>query len=181
MSRIGQQPVDVPDEVDLNLSGTTLRLEGPNGEIEREIHPDMEIEEESDQVLVKNNGNSREHEAIHGTTRSLIANMIEGVTDGFSKTLEIHGTGYRAMLQGDTLVVEVGYTEDVEVDVPEELDVEVPKDKEIQVSGVNKEKVGQFAAEIRAIRPPEPYNQKGIRYKGEQVRSKEGKKFVSGV
>ncbi len=183
MSRIGQQPVELPDAVDVNISSTRVEVSGPNGTLEQTVDPSMDIslKDDGSAIQVERTRDTQEQKALHGTTRSLIQNMVEGVSDGFSKRLEIHGTGYSAEVRGDTLILAVGYTNDVEVDLPEGIDIEVPNEKLIEISGSDKQQVGQFASEIRSIRPPEPYNQKGIRYEDEQVRSKEGKKFVSGV
>jgi len=183
MSRIGQQPVEVPDDVDVEVSGSDVTVSGPEGDLQDTFHPDITIRYDADagQLHVERARDTQDQKALHGTSRSLIQNMVDGVSDGFSKRLEIHGTGYGAQIQGGTLVISVGYTNDVKVDVPEEIDVEVPNEKLIELTGSDKQQVGQFASELRSIRPPEPYNQKGIRYSDEQVRSKEGKKFVSGV
>ncbi len=183
MSRIGQQPVDVPDGVEVDVDGAEVTVSGPEGDLHETFHPDMRITYDGDdgQIRVEPTRDTREQRALHGTTRSLLQNMVQGVSDGFSKRLEIHGTGYGARRQGNTLVIAVGYTSDVEVDLPDGIEIEIPNEKVIEVSGHDKQQVGQFASELRSIRPPEPYNQKGIRYSDEQVRSKEGKKFVSGV
>ncbi len=183
MSRIGQQPVDVPENVDVEVNGSDVSVSGPEGDLQQSFHSDMKISYDADeaQIKVERTRDTQEQKALHGTSRSLLQNMVQGVSDGFSKRLEIHGTGYGAELQGDTLVIAVGYTNDVEVMIPDEISIDVPNEKVIEVSGSDKQQVGQFASEIRSIRPPEPYNQKGIRYSDEQVRSKEGKKFVSGV
>ncbi len=183
MSRIGQQPVELPESVDVDVQGTSVKVSGPNGTLEQTVDRSISVTVDRDdsEVHVERSRNTQEQKALHGTTRSLIQNMVDGVSDGFSKRLEIHGTGYGAELRGGTLILAVGYTNDVEVDVPEGIDVEVPNEKLIELNGIDKQRLGQFASEIRDVRPPEPYNQKGIRYEGEHVRSKEGKKFVSGV
>jgi large subunit ribosomal protein L6 len=183
MSRIGQQPVELPDSVDVDVSGTRVEVSGPKGTLEQKVDASMEISVDDDgsTVQVERTRDTQEQMSLHGTTRSLIQNMVEGVSDGFSKRLEIHGTGYSAELKGDTLILAVGYTNDVEVDIPEGIEIEVPNEKLVEITGSDKQQVGQFSSEVRSIRPPEPYNQKGIRYEDEQVRSKEGKKFVSGV
>lgn len=184
MSRIGIQPVEVPDSVDVSIQGNTIEIRGSKGELSYDFHPELsvEVDESAGEINVENpHEGNRQLNSIHGTTRSLIENMVEGVSEGYKKELRIKGTGYKADMKGDTLVLAVGFSEDVEKDVPDGLDVEVPNEQSIVIEGADKQVVGQFAAEVRKVRPPEPYNQKGIRYKGENIRQKEGKKFVSGV
>lgn len=184
MSRIGMQPVELPEGVEVEFQQDSIEVSGPNGTLERDFHPGLNVtlDDENSAVSVENpQPESDEMNALHGTTRSVIENMVEGVSEGYKEELRLVGTGYKVSLKGSTLVLSVGFSEDVEREVPDGLEVEVPNEQAIVIEGVDKQAVGQFAAEVRKIRPPEPYNQKGIRYKGEDVRQKEGKKFVSGV
>ncbi len=176
MSRIGNKHVVIPAGVTATLENNTLTVKGPKGELTLNIHPDMEVKIDDAAIAVTRPSDDKAHRSLHGTTRALIHNMVVGVTDGFTKILEINGVGYRAQLQGTTLVVNAGYSHPVNMPVPAGLTVKVPTPTEIHISGCNKEVVGQFAAEIREIRKPEPYKGKGIRYQGEYVRRKEGKK-----
>ncbi|MGH8933152.1 MAG: 50S ribosomal protein L6 [Egibacteraceae bacterium] len=175
MSRIGKNPVPVPDGVEVSLEGRTLRVKGPRGELEQEIHPDVTVTIADGQITVTRSDNEREHRALHGLFRSLIANMVSGVTDGYQRRLEIVGVGYRAAKQGDGLRLLLGYSHPIEVDAPEGITFDVPTPTRITVSGASKQQVGQVAANIRALRKPEPYKGKGVRYEGEQVRRKSGK------
>lgn len=175
MSRIGLKPVEIPEGVDVKLDGNTITVKGPKGELTRNFHPDMKVVVEDNVLTVERPSEHKEHRALHGTTRSLIANMVEGVHKGFEKALEINGVGYRAQKQGDKIVVNAGYSHPVEVEPIEGIDIDVPENTRIVVKGISKELVGAVAANIRAIRPPEPYKGKGIRYEGEYVRIKEGK------
>ncbi|MDQ0340201.1 large subunit ribosomal protein L6 [Caldalkalibacillus uzonensis] len=175
MSRTGLKPVQIPDGVEIKIDGTHVTVKGPKGELSRQFHPDMMINIEDNQVVVKRPTDNKQHKSLHGTTRSLIANMVEGVTKGYEKNLELVGVGYRAQKSGNKLVLNVGYSHPVEI-VPEEgIEIEVPSQTKITVKGIDKERVGAVAANIRAVREPEPYKGKGIRYEGEQVRRKEGK------
>jgi large subunit ribosomal protein L6 len=182
MSRIGKQPVVVPAGVRTFLRGTTLKVEGPVGKVEQEFHPEMAIEiaENGEQILVKRPSDVKKHKALHGLTRTLIHNMIEGVTKGFQKKLEITGVGYNAKLQGRELVLAIGFCHPVLMKIPQGLELEIPQATSIVIKGCDKQQVGQFAANIRRVRPPEPYKGKGIRYSGEVIRRKAGKKFGSG-
>ncbi|SFB34218.1 LSU ribosomal protein L6P [Lentibacillus halodurans] len=175
MSRIGLKPVEIPEGVDVKLDGTTITVKGPKGEMTRDLHPDMKIVVEDNVLTVERPSEHKEHRALHGTTRSLIANMVEGVHNGFEKALEITGVGYRAQKQGDKIVVNAGYSHPVEVEPIEGIEIDVPQNTRVVVKGIDKELVGAVAANIRAIRPPEPYKGKGIRYENEYVRRKEGK------
>ena len=175
MSRIGNKPIEVPSGVTVTISENTVTVKGPKGELSQTFHPDLEIIQEENVIQVIRPSDSKEHRMIHGTTRSLIANMIEGVSKGYSKTLELVGVGYRAQKQGNKLVLNVGYSHPVEFVQDDDVEFEVPQNTKIIVKGIDKEKVGQVAATIRAVRPPEPYKGKGIRYEGEHVRRKEGK------
>jgi large subunit ribosomal protein L6 len=175
MSRIGLKPVEIPEGVEVKVDGTTVTVKGPKGELSRSFHPDMKIIVENNVLTVERPSDNKLHRALHGTTRSIIANMVEGVSKGFEKALEIIGVGYRAQKQGNKVIVNAGYSHPVEVEPVEGIEVEVPSNTKIVVKGIDKEKVGAVAANIRAIRPPEPYKGKGIRYEGEYVRRKEGK------
>ncbi|WP_332632888.1 50S ribosomal protein L6 [Halalkalibacter flavus] len=175
MSRIGKKPVEVPSGVTITLDGTLLTVKGPKGELKRNLHEDMKINIEENQVTVERPSDNKEHRALHGTTRSLINNMVEGVTKGFERSLELVGVGYRATKSGQKLVLNVGYSHPVEI-VPEEgIEVEVPSNTKVTVKGIDKERVGALASNIRSVRLPEPYKGKGIRYEGEYIRRKEGK------
>lgn len=175
MSRIGKLPVEIPAGVEVKLSGNTLTVKGPKGELVRELHPEMNIEVQDNAVVVTRPSDKKEHRALHGLTRTLIANMVEGVTKGYQRNLEIVGVGYRAAKQGNKLVLTVGYSHPVEITPEDGLEIEVPAPTKIQVKGIDKEKVGQLAANIRKVRPPEPYLGKGIRYEGERIIRKAGK------
>jgi len=175
MSRIGKQPVIVPSGVDVRLSGATLAVKGPKGQLSLDVHPDMTVTVENGEVRVQRPTDEPRHRALHGLTRSLIANMVTGVTEGFSKTLEIIGVGYRADPKGRGITLNLGYSHTIEYEAPEGVTLECPNQTTVVVSGADKQKVGQTAAEIRGFRPPEPYKGKGIRYRGEHVRRKAGK------
>ena len=175
MSRIGKEPVPVPAGVDVTLEARTLTVTGPKGTLTQRVHPDVRIQVEDSQVVVTRGDDEREHRALHGLFRSLIANMVTGVTDGYRRELEIVGVGYRAAARGSGLTLQVGYSHPVHVDAPDGITLEVASPTRIAVSGSDKQLVGQVAADIRAIRKPEPYKGKGIRYAGEQVRRKAGK------
>ncbi|HLS08817.1 50S ribosomal protein L6 [Lentibacillus sp.] len=175
MSRIGLKPVEIPEGVDVKLDGNNVTVKGPKGELTRNVHPDMKIVIEDNVLTVERPTESKKHRSLHGTTRSLIANMIEGVHKGFEKSLEITGVGYRAQKQGNKVVVNAGYSHPVEIEPIDGIEIDVPQNTKVTVKGIDKELVGGVAANIRAIRPPEPYKGKGIRYEGEQVRLKEGK------
>ena len=175
MSRIGKKPVMIPEGVTVTIDNQTVTVKGPKGELTNTFHSDMKISLEDNSVVVERPSDSKLHKTFHGTTRSLINNMVIGVSEGFKKDLVIKGVGYRAQLQGNTLVLNAGYSHPVEMEIPEGITVEVPKPVNVSVSGINKELVGEFAANIRAVRKPEPYLGKGIRYSDEQIRRKEGK------
>lgn len=175
MSRIGRQPVPLPAGVDVTVSGRRVEVRGPKGALVREFHPEMQVAVAGGAVTVTRPSEQRHHRALHGLTRALIANMVKGVVDGFRVDLEIHGVGYRATRQGRQLVLQVGYSHPVELTPPPGVEVEVPQPNRIWVVGTDKEQVGQFAATLRAVRPPDPYKGKGIRYAGEQLRLKAGK------
>ena len=176
MSRIGKLPISVPSGVTITVDdGNTVTVKGPKGTLTEKISPDMMIEQDNGVLHVKRPSDDKQHRALHGLTRSLIHNMVVGVTEGFAKNLEIEGVGYRAQLQGSKLVLNMGYSHPVEFEAPEGISFEVPAPNRITVKGISKQQVGQMAADIRAVREPEPYKGKGIRYAGEYVRRKEGK------
>jgi large subunit ribosomal protein L6 len=178
MSRVGKNPIPVPSGVTIDLKNGHMKVKGPKGELERTLHPDMVIEVGADQIFVKRPTESKQHKSLHGLTRTLVANMVAGVSTGFVRNLEIEGVEYRAELKGKALVMALGYSHPVRYEPVEGIEIEVPDPKKINVKGIDKQKVGQAAAEIRGFRPPEPYKGKGIRYVGEQVRRKAGKAAV---
>lgn len=175
MSRIGNKVIDIPNGVTVEKEGSVVKVKGPKGELTRELSPQITMTIDGDQITFTRPDDQKENRSIHGTMRSLVANMIEGVTNGFKKELELNGVGYRAQLQGKKLVLNVGLSHPVEFEPEEGLSIEVPSNTQIIVNGINKEKVGELAANIRAVRKPEPYKGKGIRYVGEYVIRKEGK------
>lgn len=176
MSRVGKKPIEIPSNVTVTIdSDNTVTVKGPKGELSRQFHQDIKIEQEGNVITVSRPSDAKEHRALHGTTRALIANMVKGVSEGFSRSLELVGVGYRAQLQGKKLVLNVGYSHPVEFTPEPNIEFEVPANTKIIVKGIDKERVGAVAANIRAVRPPEPYKGKGIRYEGEYVRRKEGK------
>jgi len=176
MSRIGRKPVPVPDAVTVEIAPGNIAVKGPKGELRQTLSTDMTVEQDNGAVTVARPTDRGEHRALHGLTRSLIANMVEGVTEGFEKRLEIQGVGYRAALKGKNLELALGYSHPVAIDAPEGIEFEVPQPTEVIVKGIDKQLVGQVAADIRKRRPPEPYKGKGIRYKDEQVLRKVGKR-----
>ena len=176
MSRIGNKHIVLPAGVTFEQNGNTVTVKGPKGQLEYTYNADLTVEVNGNEVVVTRPTDGKFHRTIHGTTRALLNNMVVGVSNGFEKVLEINGTGYRAQLQGKVLVVNAGYSHPVNLEIPEGLTVTVPNPTEIHVAGCDKHLVGQFAANIRIIRKPEPYKGKGIRYQGEYVRRKEGKK-----
>jgi len=176
MSRIGKQPIEVPTSVNVSLSPGRVMVNGPLGELSQEVPARMKIEQSDGVITVTRPTERGDDRALHGLTRSLIANMVEGVTKGFEKRLELQGVGYRAAMQGADLRLDVGYSHPVVVKAPQGISFEVPVQTEVVVKGVNKQQVGQIAAEVRKVRPPEPYKGKGIRYQGEYVRRKVGKR-----
>jgi large subunit ribosomal protein L6 len=176
MSRIGRQPIEIPGGVNVSLLTGRVMVNGPLGELTQDVPARMKIDQSDGQIRVSRPTERGEDRALHGLTRTLIANMVEGVTKGFEKRLELQGVGYRATLQGVDLRLDVGYSHPVVMKVPQGITFEVPVPTEILVKGVDKQQVGQIAAEIRKVRPPEPYKGKGIRYQGEYVRRKVGKR-----
>lgn len=175
MSRIGKKPVVIPSGVKVDVSNGTVTIEGKLGKLTYDHRPEIQIEVNGDEVVCSRQSDIREVRAYHGLTRSIIANMIEGVTNGYEKKLEIHGVGYLGAIAGDTLQLRVGFANEIHKKIPKELEVTCPDQTHVVVKGTDKQKVGQFAAEVRAVRKPEPYKGKGIRYEGEQVRRKAGK------
>jgi large subunit ribosomal protein L6 len=175
MSRVGRMPIGVPPQVQIEIEGAHVTVRGPKGELARDLPAEMQIQIEGDRVLVTRPSDEPQHRALHGLTRTLLANMVAGVDTGFTKTLELHGVGYRAQQQGDHVVLTVGFSHPVEKAPPPGVTFEVDGTNRIHVRGIDKERVGQAAAELRAVRPPEPYKGKGIRYAGERVRRKAGK------
>lgn len=176
MSRIGNKPIVVPADVTVTIDETNfVTVKGPKGELKNQLNQDIKIEKEGSEITLTRPSESKEHRSIHGTTRSLLDNMITGVSKGFERSLELVGVGYRAQLQGKKLVLNVGFSHPVEFTPEEGIEVEVPENTKITIRGIDKERVGALASNIRQVRPPEPYKGKGVRYKGEYVRSKEGK------
>ncbi len=175
MSRIGRQPVAIPAGVEVKVDGSTVTVKGPKGTLTKTVHSNMKVELDGATVVVTRPNDSNLNKSLHGLTRTLIANMVEGVEKGYSKELEVNGVGYRAAKQGKDLVLNIGFSHQVIMPEPEGITVEVPGPNKIVISGADKQKVGQFAAEVREKRPPEPYKGKGIKYADEHIRRKEGK------
>ena len=175
MSRIGRKPIDVPSGVEVKIDGSHIAVKGPKGTLEREIHQDMTVSMEGNQILVTRPSDDKEHRALHGLTRALIHNMVVGVTEGFKKELEVNGVGYRVAKQGKDLVMTLGYSHQVVMSEIPGITIEVPAPNKIVISGPDKQQVGQFAANVREKRPPEPYKGKGIKYVEERILLKEGK------
>jgi large subunit ribosomal protein L6 len=176
MSRIGKKPIEIPDGVEVDVKPSQVTVKGPKGELSQRIVPDMKVSLDNGTVTVERPTDRGEHRALHGLTRSLIANMVEGVTDGYERRLEIQGVGYRAQLKGKALEMSLGYSHPVTVQAPEGIEFEVPQPTEVVVRGIDKQLVGEMAARIRKSRPPEPYKGKGVRYVGEHVTRKVGKR-----
>ncbi|MBO5322310.1 MAG: 50S ribosomal protein L6 [Clostridia bacterium] len=175
MSRIGRKPITIPAGVEVKVNGNEVFVKGPKGELKDTFNADMAIALEGNEIIVTRPSDNKEHRALHGLTRTLIANMVEGVANGYSKTLEVNGIGYRAQKQGKNLVMNLGYSHQVIMEEIAGITIEVPNPNQIIISGADKQKVGQFAAEVREKRPPEPYKGKGIKYADEHIRRKEGK------
>ena len=176
MSRIGRQPIPIPESVTVRVEPDRVDVKGPKGELSERIPRDIEVVQEDGQLLVRRPTNRGEHRALHGLTRSLVANMVIGVTDGYAKTLEIQGVGYRAQKRGSDLELALGFSHPVPIKAPDGIELEVPQPTRIVVRGISKQLVGEVAANIRKQRPPEPYKGKGIRYEGEYVQRKVGKR-----
>jgi len=176
MSRIGKQPIPIPENVQVTIDGMDVTVKGPKGTLSQSFHPDITIVEEDGQLVVTRPTDQRHHRSLHGLTRALLNNMVLGVSDGFKKVLEVHGVGYSAAMEGQTLVMKLGFSHDVPVEPPENVSFAVEdRGRTIIVEGIDKQVVGQVSAEIRGWRPPEPYKGKGVRYRGEYVRRKAGK------
>ena len=175
MSRIGNKPIEIPAGVDVTVDGSTVTVKGPKGELTRTVHSNMTVEMKDGQILVSRPNDNKENRSLHGLTRTLIANMVTGVEKGFSKELEINGIGYRAEKKGKDLVLNVGFSHPVVMPEIDGITIDVPAPNKIIISGPDKQKVGQFASEVREKRPPEPYKGKGIKYASEHIRRKEGK------
>jgi large subunit ribosomal protein L6 len=175
MSRIGLRPIDIPAGVDISVDAGLVKVKGPKGELEQQVHPDMLLSRENGTLTVARPSDERMFRQLHGLTRTLIANMVQGVTAGYRKDLEIQGVGYRAAMDGQTLVLNVGYSHPVRVDPPAGITFALDSPTRIGVIGIDKQLVGEQAAQLRRVRPPEPYKGKGIRYQGERVRRKAGK------
>ena len=175
MSRIGRQPIAVPAGVDVKIDGSTVTVKGPKGTLTRTVHNNMKVEMADGAIVVTRPDDSNLNKSLHGLTRTLLHNMVVGVTEGFKKELEVNGVGYRVAKQGKDLVMNIGFSHQVTMPEPEGITIEVPAPNKIIISGADKQKVGQFAAEVREKRPPEPYTGKGIKYAEEHIRRKEGK------
>jgi large subunit ribosomal protein L6 len=175
MSRIGRKPIPVPTGVDVTIDGNSVRVKGPQGELSRVLHRDMVVRREDDQIVVERPSDEPQHRSLHGLSRTLVANMIDGVTTGYKKTLEIVGVGYRAENRPFGLNLALGYSHPIEYRAPEGIRLNAASPTVVEVTGIDKEVVGQVAAEIRSLRPPEPYKGKGIKYQGEVIRRKAGK------
>lgn len=175
MSRIGKKPVVVPQNVTVTLDGNTVKVKGPRGELQRTIHPDMQLKLENGELTVTRPSDESNHKALHGLSRTLVANMVDGVSTGFKKTLELVGVGYKAEVRPYGLQLALGFSHPIEYRAPAGIKLSAPSPTQIVVEGANKEVVGQVAAELRGFRPPEPYKGKGVKYQGEQVRRKAGK------
>ncbi len=175
MSRIGRKPINIPAGVEVKIDGSVVTVKGPKGALTQAFNPTITIQQEGSEILVTRPDDEKQSRSLHGLTRTLVHNMVQGVTEGFSKTLEVQGVGYRVQKQGKDLVMNLGFSHQVVVSENEDIKIEAPNANTIVISGIDKQKVGQFAAEVREKRPPEPYKGKGIRYQGEYVRHKEGK------
>ncbi|MDO3412952.1 50S ribosomal protein L6 [Saccharibacillus sp. CPCC 101409] len=175
MSRIGRKPIEVPSGVEVSVNDTQITVKGPKGTLSRALHRDMKVTVEGSTITVERPSDNKTHRSLHGTTRSVVNNMVSGVTEGFSKSLELVGVGYRASKSGDKIVLNVGYSHPVEITPEAGIEFEVPSNTKIIVRGIDKERVGAYAAQIRSVREPEPYKGKGIKYEGERIIRKEGK------
>jgi large subunit ribosomal protein L6 len=176
MSRIGKLPIEIPSGVDVQVEQGLVRVKGPKGELSQRVSRDLAFERDDSQLIVKRPTDRKDHRALHGLTRTLVYNMVQGVTEGFEKRLEIQGVGYRAQLKGTALELALGYSHPIRIEAPEGIEFEVPVPTQIVVRGIDKQAVGEIAAQIRKARPPEPYKGKGVRYAGEHVPRKVGKR-----
>jgi large subunit ribosomal protein L6 len=179
MSRVGKQPIPVPSGVKVTREGDNIKVKGPKGELSMNLQPGIAMAEEDSTLVLRQERTDRQGPAMYGLSRALLANMVKGVSDGFSRTLEIQGTGYRAVMKGKNLELQLGFSHPIEYAVPEGVEITVESPTRVVVKGVDKQQVGQVAAEIRGFRPPEPYKGKGVRYEGEHVRRKAGKSASS--
>ncbi|OPH50070.1 50S ribosomal protein L6 [Paenibacillus ferrarius] len=175
MSRIGRKPITIPSGVNVTLDNTQITVKGPKGSLSRELHKDMKVNVLENEISVERPSDNKLHRSLHGTTRSVVANMVSGVTEGFTKSLDLVGVGYRANKSGDKLVLNVGYSHPVEITPENGIEFDVPSNTKIIVKGIDKELVGAMAAKVRSVREPEPYKGKGIKYEGERILRKEGK------
>ncbi|WP_106767155.1 50S ribosomal protein L6 [Paenibacillus faecalis] len=175
MSRIGRKPIAIPNGVEVTLDNSVITVKGPKGTLTRELHKDMQVTVENNEINVVRPSDNKTHRSLHGTTRSIVSNMVSGVTEGFAKNLELVGVGYRASKSGDKVVLNVGYSHPVEITPEPGIEFEVASNTKITVKGIDKERVGAYAAKIRSVREPEPYKGKGIKYEGERIIRKEGK------
>ncbi len=175
MSRVGKMPITIPKEVKVELNNNNIKISGERGTLESSFHPDMQVKIEEGKIFVSRPSENKFHRSLHGLSRTLINNMVEGVSSGFEKILEIQGVGYRAVLEGEKMVLQIGYSHPIEFDTPKGIEFEVEKQKIIKIKGIDKQLVGETAAKIRSLRKPEPYKGKGIRYIDEVVRRKVGK------
>jgi large subunit ribosomal protein L6 len=178
MSRIGKQPITLPDKVEVKISNQQVTVKGPRGELSHSVHPDIAVSHEDGQLIVTRPSDERQHRALHGLTRALLANMVTGVSDGFRRSLVIEGVGYQAEKRGNDLVMKLGYSHEIVVNPPEHVVFDVPSEQRgrlIHIDGIDKQVVGQVAADVRGLRPPEPYKGKGVRYSDEVIRRKAGK------
>lgn len=175
MSRVGKRPIPLPDGVTVQVEGNNVKVNGPKGNLDRTVPRDLDLQVGEGTLVVKRPSDSKEHRSLHGLTRTLVSNMVEGVTNGFQKGLELSGVGYRAALQGRNLILTVGYSHPVIIEPPQGIEIEVPAPNRVTVRGIDKERVGAVAADIRRVRTPNPYSGKGIRYENEVIRRKVGK------
>jgi large subunit ribosomal protein L6 len=180
MSRIGNMPVAVPSGVKVAVAGRTVSVEGPKGKLSLSLRPELTVSVEGNEAVVKRANDTKPARAVHGTTRALLANMVQGVTRGFQKNLDIVGVGWQGRLQGRKLVLQLGFCHTVDMELPEGVNCALPNPQRIEITGIDKQAVGEFAARIRAARKPEPYKGKGVRYEGERITRKAGKSFVGG-
>lgn len=175
MSRLGNREIPIPDEVDVEVRGDEIVASGPEGELSEELVPGITVEVGSDSIVINRSDDTNEQKSKHGLIWSLVQNIVRGVREKFTKTLVLNGLGYRAQKRGDELEIELGYSEPIHIEIPDDLSAELPNRTTIKISGISKEKVGQFAARLRELRDPDPYNQKGIKFEGEHIRQKVGK------